>query len=73
MKNKNKKTLDIVTFIALVLAASVVCIKGFSALETVAFMFCVWIFHMLGWYKGAVDYDTALRKASSIENAHEID
>lgn len=70
---KNKKTLDIVTFTALALVAFVTCIMKFSTIESVAFLLCVWIFHMLGWYKGAVDYDIALRKAESIQDAHEFD
>lgn len=68
-----KKTLDIITFTALALVAFVMCILKLSVPKVVALMLCVWVFHMLGWYKGAVDYDMALRKAESIQGAHEID
>lgn len=68
-----KKTLDIITFTALALVAFVMSIMQLSVPKAVALMVCVWSFHMLGWYKGAVDYDIALRKAESIQDAHEFD
>lgn len=67
---KNKKTLDIVTFAALGVLISVICLRGFTVFETLCTMCSAWIFHMLGWYKGAVDYDIALFE---VQNKQEID